>query len=359
MTILDLKINGYKCFNNSTIKLNNLTILTGANASGKSSIIQSLLLLKIGSENTKNTSIPLVDNRYALDLGFPDSIINNELESDEVIISLDDCSLSFIGGEQKSERKLMVHLKDSRRMQNILQGFTYLCAERQGPRYEYEKGNDADNSCGCHGENTGNIIANEWNTRIDTKRVFNKDTKEDNLFKIQMDSWVDYIFPGIALRIQPTGSNNYQVLVNDRFHNVMTYASNVGFGISYALPIIVESLLVKENGWFVVENPEAHLHAKAQSNMGYFLGVMAASGIRMIIETHSEHVVNGIRRAATTGTNLNPKDVNVYFFKNKSDYDLITIDDEGNLSDFPVDFFDQSRQDLLEIINSKRKNEPR
>lgn len=355
MTTLDLKIKGYKCFNDSTIKLNNLTVLTGANASGKSSIIQSLLLLKIGSENTPNTSIPLVNNRYALDLGFPDSIINNELESDEVIISLDNCSLSFIGGEQKSERKLYVHSNHPERMQELLKNFAYLCAERQGPRFEYEIGNNDDNSCGCHGENTSNIIANEWNTRIDTKRVFNRETKEDNLFKIQMDSWVDYIFPGIALWIQLTGSNNYQVLVNDRFHNVTTYASNIGFGISYALPIIVESLLVKENGWIVVENPEAHLHAKAQSNMGYFLGVMAASGIRMIIETHSEHIVNGIRRAATTGTNLSPKDVNVYFFKNKSDYDLITIDDEGNLSDFPVDFFDQSRQDLLEIINSTRK----
>ena len=170
-----------------------------------------------------------------------------------------------------------------------------------------------------------------------------------------MDSWVNYIFPGIALRIQQTGSQNYQVLVNDKIHNVTTYATNIGFGISYALPIIVESLLAKENGWLVVENPEAHLHAKAQSNMGYFLGVMAASGIRTIIETHSEHIVNGIRRAATTGTNLSPKDVNVYFFKNKSEYDLITIDEKGNLSDFPVDFFDQSRQDLLEIINSTLK----
>ena len=91
MKTLDLTINGFKCFNNSSFKLNNLTVLTGANASGKSSIIQSLILLKIGSGNEKAAPISLADNRYALDLGFPDSIINNELESDEVIISLDDC----------------------------------------------------------------------------------------------------------------------------------------------------------------------------------------------------------------------------------------------------------------------------
>lgn len=355
MKTIDLTINGFKCFNSSTIKLNNLTVLTGANASGKSSIIQSLLLMKIGSENAQNTSISLADDRFALDLGFPDSIINNELKSDEVIISLDDCSLSFIGGEQKSERKLNVHFSHQKELQELLKSFNYLSAERQGPRYEYEKNIESQDNCGCHGENTGNIISNEWNTRIGLKRLFNKEAKEDNLFKIQMDSWVNYIFPGIALRIQQTGSQNYQVLVNDKIHNVTTYATNIGFGISYALPIIVESLLAKENGWLVVENPEAHLHAKAQSNMGYFLGVMAASGIRTIIETHSEHIVNGIRRAATTGTNLSPKDVNVYFFKNKSEYDLITIDEKGNLSDFPVDFFDQSRQDLLEIINSTLK----
>ena len=85
--------------------------------------------------------------------------------------------------------------------------------------------------------------------------------------------------------------------------------------------------------------------------MGYFLGMMAAAGLRVVVETHSEHIVNGIRRAAIISGRLKPEEVNIYFFKGKSESELITVDEYGNLSDFPVDFFDQSRQDMLEIIN--------
>ena len=136
---------------------------------------------------------------------------------------------------------------------------------------------------------------------------------------------------------------------------ITTNSTNVGFGISYALPILVDALLAKEGNWFVVENPEAHIHAKAQSNMGYFLGTMAAAGLRVIVETHSEHIVNGIRRAAIVGGRLTPEDVNIYFFHGKSESELLSIDEYGNLSDFPVDFFDQSRQDMLEIIKWQRR----
>ena len=116
----------------------------------------------------------------------------------------------------------------------------------------------------------------------------------------------------------------------------------------------INGLLTKEDGWLVVENPEAHLHPKAQSNMGYFLACMASAGVRVVIETHSEHVVNGIRRfALKQNSPLKPDDVAIYFFKNNNDnreIEKIDIDENGNLSDLPVDFFDQVRQDMHEII---------
>ena len=69
----------------------------------------------------------------------------------------------------------------------------------------------------------------------------------------------------------------------------------------------------------IVENPEAHLHAKAQSNMGYFLARMAAAGVRVIIETHSEHIVNGIRRMIVEGrTGMSADDRSIYFFQDKN-----------------------------------------
>lgn len=356
MNKINLHIHGFKCFADNCFELNKLTLLTGANASGKSSIIQALLLLKVASESKDALSIvDLVDPRYAFDFGTPDSLINNELKEDEVTISLaDDVAMAFNGGKQGQDRKLLVGINNLEGLQKIFsQGMTYFSAERQGPRYEYVRIKSDGSGCGCHGENTGNVISDNWNTRINGSRLL-LPTEGEAFFNIALDDWLSYIFPGIAIQIQPVGSQNYQVFVKDNTHNVRTNSTNIGFGISYALPILAGALLAHEGGWVILENPEAHLHAKAQSNMGYFLGMMAAAGLRIVVETHSEHVVNGVRRAAIVSGRVQPNDVNIYFFKGKKEATLISIDEQGNLSDFPVDFFDQTRQDMMEIIKKVR-----
>lgn len=114
------------------------------------------------------------------------------------------------------------------------------------------------------------------------------------------------------MQVVSSGQDHYQVKV------LGNAATNVGFGITYALPILVSGLTVPEGGMLLVENPEAHLHAKAQSNMGYFLARMAAAGVRVIIETHSEHIVNGIRRMIVEGkSEMSHKDMTIYFSKHK------------------------------------------
>lgn len=357
MNKISFKINGFKCFENSVFELSKMTLLTGANASGKSSVIQALLLMKSASESNESHSLlGLDDMRYAFDFGNPDSLINNELKSDVVAFSLPDgVVMEFNGGQQDQDRKLFVCVENLEGLKRTFaQGLTYFSAERQGPRYEYDRKQSDENGCGCHGENTGNVMSDNWNTRIGGARLL-KPTEGDVFFNIALDNWIDYIFPGVTVRTQPAGPKSYQVIIRDSYHNFPSVATNIGFGISYALPILVGALLAKDGSWLIVENPEAHIHAKAQSNMGYFLGIMAATGLRVLVETHSEHIVNGIRRAAIVSGRLQPEDVSIYFFKGKSENQLITMDGQGNLSDFPVDFFDQSRQDMLEIINKLRK----
>lgn len=357
MEKLNVAIKGFKCFVDSIFELNKMTLLTGANASGKSSVVQALLLLKNAADGEGSQSfLSLYDQRYAFDFGSPDSLINNELKTDEVTIALPDgIMMRFSGGEQEQGRKLLVGINHLEGLKDVFtNGLTYFTAERQGPRYEYDRKAVNDDGCGCRGENTGNVMADKWNARVDGKRLFvEKDVKE--FFNIALDDWVGYIFPGVTVRVQPHGTQSYQILIRESYHNIQTDSTNVGFGISYALPILVGALTAKDDSWLVVENPEAHIHAKAQSNMGFFLGVMAAAGLRVVVETHSEHIVNGIRRAAIISGRLKPDEVNIYFFSGKSESELITVDGYGNLSDFPVDFFDQSRQDMLEIINKTRE----
>lgn len=369
MNKLNLSIEGYKCFKeNTTFGLNNITLLTGANSAGKSSVIQSLLLLKkiaqAGiSEKNPWIDLELNDPNYALELGKYDDIKTRSDNDYEEFFNSGPADIRFalnegiakIELENNIESEKIVKVSSEEKSieiirKNLDNRFVYLNAERMAPHYEY-RNTDSAELCDCHGTNTGNVIQRHENDNCNIARAYSNSDK--NKWSIELDKWIDYIFPGVAVEIIPSGSDHYQVIV------LGSAATNVGFGITYALPILVSGLTVPEGGILIVENPEAHLHAKAQSNMGYFLARMAAAGVRVIIETHSEHIVNGIRRMIVEGkTRMSHEDMTIYFFQNtteKKNVKEITMDEIGNLSEFPVDFFDQVRQDMAELMKLERK----
>lgn len=369
MNKLNLSIEGYKCFKEeTTFELNNITLLTGANSAGKSSVIQSLLLLKKISRGSLTESNPWIDldlndPNYALELGKYDDIKSrSDNDYEDFLNDSHPTDISFALNEGKAKIEL-THNKDTENNVKVSldeesiesfkkyldNGFVYLNAERMAPHYVYKNTNNAD-YCDCHGTNTGNVIQKHENDNCSIKRAYSNSGK--NKWSIELDNWIKNIFPDVAVQVVPSGEDHYQVKV---LGNV---ATNVGFGITYALPILVSGLTVPEGGILIVENPEAHLHAKAQSNMGYFLARMAAAGVRVIVETHSEHIVNGIRRMIVEGkTEMSHEDMTIYFFQNKQGIKgiiEITMDELGNLSDFPEDFFDQVRQDTLAILRIDR-----
>ena len=360
MEKIKLSIEGFKCFGErAEFHLNNLTLLTGANSAGKSTVIQSLLLDKTISES-KSTDGQLVEvalntKDYALELGKFDDIVNHDNNffsgSKDIVFSINDTKATIKADDNiDSGKNIKVKVDDNFRLD--VKQFIYLNADRMAPQYEYKKSEQTD-YCDCHGANTGDVIQKHSNDNCAPNRSL--DFSGDKKWKIQLDEWVSYIFPKVSIQILPTSAESYQVKI------LGNAATNVGFGITYALPILVSGLLVPEDGMLIVENPEAHLHAKAQSNMGYFLARMAAAGVRVVVETHSEHIVNGIRRMATEKESpLKADDLSIYFFKKQEDGQNIieiTMDNKGNLSDYPVDFFDQVRQDTLAVLrNTKPSN---
>lgn len=344
---MNFTISGFKCFNQETsFDLNRLTLLTGANSGGKSSVIQALLLTKKASESNRS-EISFFDAEYALDLGKYDDVVcrgsngdmSFDLDGAQWGIKLDDVDLT--GNKIKFRTEHFDVLK-----QKFSSDFLFLAADRTPPHYEYKYVKDDVDCCNCHGDNVGNVLDKHGGDDITFDRSF---IGVKNKLQLLMNEWVDYIFPGVALVKKNTGDDSYKVKDHDLF-----VATNIGFGITYALPIIINGLLAKKDGWLVVENPEAHLHPKAQSNMGYFLACMAAAGVRVVAETHSEHIVNGVRRfALRQNSQLKPEDISIYFFKKncgERDIEKISVEADGNLSDLPVDFFDQVRQDMYTII---------
>ena len=354
--MLTLRLKGFKCFTDGKFDLNQLTVLSGANGVGKSTIVQAILLTKIAYDGLKNTSstsvtIPL-NEAYGLSLGVYDDIVNDSIGKIELI--LDNCTFHIDPHDPELPGVVAIWREgDAGNWMIVFDGILhYLNAERVGPRYNYEFRYQDLDYCGDKGEQTARLLLQHYMDRVEPAKYFSG--KEGN-FQIQVDNWLNYIFPGISVKVESIGKRNGQIILRNNTYNQSAIATNIGFGISYALPVIVEGLLTPNSNLLIIENPEAHLHPQAQSNMGFFLGSMAAAGVRVLIETHSEHVVNGIRRATLSDIGLQPNGVSIYFFdgtkeQENAHYIQIGIESDGSLTDFPENFFDQVQQDLLTIM---------
>ena len=123
---------------------------------------------------------------------------------------------------------------------------------------------------------------------------------------------------------------------------------HTGFGLTQVLPVIVAGLSAAKGDVILLENPEVHLHPAGQAQMGIFLAEVANAGIQVVVETHSDHFLNGVRRAVKTGR-LTSENVAVHFFQpvspTLSQVESPTIDNSGNVNDWPEGFFDQFDKD--------------
>jgi predicted ATPase len=119
-----------------------------------------------------------------------------------------------------------------------------------------------------------------------------------------------------------------------------------GFGYSQIVPILVRGLLVPPNGTLVVEQPELHLHPALQVRIADFFLAMASIGKQIILETHSEHLVNALRvKAAEDTSNEIHKLCKIYFLSTESDkpqvHDL-SVQADGSLNEWPECFFGEA-----------------
>src|SRR5690606_7763774 len=132
--------------------------------------------------------------------------------------------------------------------------------------------------------------------------------------RAQVTEWMSEISPGTQIDIQ-THADMDLMSLRFSFEGTNSFRStNVGFGITYTLPILVALLSSKPGALVLLENPEAHLHPRGQVKMGELISRAASADIQVIVETHSDHVLNGIRIAARQGL-IDPDHVALHFFQ--------------------------------------------
>ena len=199
-----------------------------------------------------------------------------------------------------------------------------------------------------------------------------KDRPGENTHLIdQVNAWLSVVSPGVRLSVTATevGSEKvYEMKVGYGEGDDIRWfdPKNVGFGISYTLPVILTLLTSRQDDIVIIENPEAHLHPKGQAKMGELIARAVASGVQVFVETHSDHVINGIRVAVAEKI-LKSEDVNIAFFERKehgaeqdggadsketyAEVRNIKVDDQGSLSEYPADFMDEWNNQLMELIS--------
>jgi predicted ATPase len=114
---------------------------------------------------------------------------------------------------------------------------------------------------------------------------------------------------------------------------------DVGYGVSQILPIVVDCLRGESGGTYLLQQPEVHLHPRAQAELGSFLGVLAKQqNKRFVVETHSDYLVDRIRMDIRDKKGITPEDVALLYFERKNGEATIhrlELDDQGNILNAP------------------------
>jgi predicted ATPase len=158
---------------------------------------------------------------------------------------------------------------------------------------------------------------------------------------------------GYLLRIVPVGGRFTASFAGDT-------PRNVGMGFTQLLPIIISIALAKQHSVILIEQPEVHLHPSVCIKFGELLCAAAGAGVVLIVETHSEHIVNGVRLGVAQGC-IRPDFISINFFETievdgviGSRCQKLKIDDLGYFDAWPRGFFDESERITSLLAKARR-----
>jgi predicted ATPase len=360
------EIKNFKSLKSIEVDTTNLNLLMGLNGMGKSSFIQVLLLL-LQSDKLEERIIDL--NGIFAQIGQGRDALYQYAEDEYILFSLQLNGSPMYSWElnyQKDKEQLMAKNGYSKMQMEFFREQTkrtqYIPAERIGPRKIYDASSTVvsdKKQLGLLGEYAAyyiNVFGQEYNV---AEKLRHPKAKSNNLHA-QVNAWMKEISPGISLNTKYVPEVNKVILdyqfdiINDKTNSFRP--QNVGFGISYVLPIVLALLTAEEGKIIIIENPESHIHPRGQAELGKLIALAASTGSQLFIETYSDHILNGIRVAVKENI-IDKSKVNVVYFEktttNKEQFTKISqikIDEQGELSEYPKDFLDEWSTQLLKLI---------
>ena len=409
--ITKIAVKGFKSIaEECTIDIRPLTILAGANSSGKSSIMQPLLMLKQTLQAPYDPGPLLIDgpnvqfteaeqflskltggkraDRFQIQIeigrsGFSDSLWltfrkeKNQIEiaemSREVKIVTDQPFYSHLTLYPEMSPKEIASLTDhdpliqnsekDKKLDVVKRLWCFLRLESQNGNHFYEVtynfGLNIPNSIHIPGlrgnpersykltstgprypgtfENYVASIIHEW-----------QETKDKRL-KMVADALYTLELTG-KVGAQKIGDVGIEVQVGRLPHDRndetdMVNIADVGFGVSQVLPVLVALTASEEGRLVYLEQPELHLHPRAQVALAQVIADAAKRGVRVVAETHSSLLLLGVQTLVAEG-DLPPELVNLHWFTQREDgvteVDSVDLDEAGTYGEWPMDFDDVS-----------------
>jgi predicted ATPase len=373
--LTQLELRQFKCFELQRVPLAPLTLLAGTNASGKSSVLQALVLLH-QTMHEHEWSTRLMLNGDTINLGTVADVVDKEFGRFSFEIRLDASDTTFrswLFSGDRSELSMAVQRvnangqvtdnpvalryltppnseisAEATNIEKTITGLTYITAERLGPREVYPlKDKQIATVVGATGQYAMSVL--HWGRDLPVLAPLVTAGVPNKLI-FQVEATMRTFFPGCRIDLQQVVKSNAVTLgiattETGDFHRPI----HVGFGLTQVLPIVIAALSASMGDILLIENPEVHLHPAGQAMMGRFLATVAAAGVQVIAESHSDHVLNGIRRAVKS-CHIQADQVALHFFRPRAPrLDQVVspgLDANGNIDDWPDGFFDQFDKDV-------------
>lgn len=338
-----IQIKGLKSIDDLSIDLTNFNLFIGTNSSGKSTVIQGILTL---SQNINQNEPKL--NGSLVSLGDFREVRNFNTNAKSVRINAIDTKGEY-SVEFFEEDKSILNIEKTKCDLKFDNGLYYLSASRIGHLDTYEKNIREVYKFGLQGEYCFSYFMKNKNKVIDHSLL--EDTVSETL-EYNVNKWFEYIVGGkvVVSDIPQTDRIKAQFKCkSDR--EVRT--KNIGSGLSYLISIVIMCLSLEEGETLIIENPEIHLHPKAQSRLTEFFIFISNAGRQLIIETHSDHIFNGTR-VAISNEKISTDNVSINFFSLDNRYctknNFIEVGKRGRILNPPEDLFDQFDIDLDRML---------
>ena len=366
-----LHIHNFKCFEDQSIPFGRLTLLSGLNGMGKSTVLQALLLLRQSHEQGLLGQDALALNGDLTRIGKARDALFEGAREENIGFGLVFEDGNNVEWRFKYDRDAEVLNLDSAspdpkvfETSLFSDRFHYLCAERIGPRASYETSDIMVRrraQLGTRGEYTAHFLATHGSEKIPNEALAHPASTSRQIVH-QVEAWLGEVSPGTRLNCtqyveMDLVSLEYSFVAGKQVSNRYR-STNVGFGMTYTLPILAAILSSGPGTLLLVENPEAHLHPKGQVRIAGLLAQAANCGLQVVVETHSDHVLNGIRLGVHAGR-IRQEDVRLHFFQRGEEEGLAPVkvvtprmDSRGRIDRWPDAFFDEWDKSLEALLES-------